>query len=378
MFEKLKKAITGVGKRYFLIISKKLGDFSGRKSDIIPVGLSNTAKDTHKYIGIVGFGNQGKAIYAGIAALAGAEVKIICDADPQKIHAAKSINKDLLCFTDLNDFINSLDSTELVIIATTAPSHLDILAKILPRYKGKILVEKPLDSSLKKCMVIKEQLTQGDSNRVFINYSKRHLPDLKNIKQILSSPVIGAVKSIHFSIGKGELAMITSHYMDYLKYLLDEYPVSVQSILNPAGENQRGGLYADNNGTCTLFYRDGITATFDFSSVHTNKDVQILIKCDNGYLFFDEYRGYILISPKGMSPFIYNSLEHGSSKIGIQRVLSDILVSDQPGVKCSFEDACEVVKIIYACHYSSLNNGILVGIQRDFEQYSSIAELKYP
>ncbi|MEP6617174.1 MAG: hypothetical protein ABJA57_11370, partial [Ginsengibacter sp.] len=72
MFKKLKKIITNTGKRYFLITSKKLGDFSGERTGVIPVGLSDSARDTIRSIGIIGFGNQGKAIYSGISALGGA------------------------------------------------------------------------------------------------------------------------------------------------------------------------------------------------------------------------------------------------------------------------------------------------------------------
>ena len=377
MLKKINKTIRNVGKRYFLSISKKLGDFTAERSGTIPVGLSDSAKDTNKLIGIIGFGNQGKAIYSGISALGGSEVKIICDADPQKVMAAKSTHPGLLAFDNVNDFINHLTGIDLVIIATTAPFHLDILSKLLPAYQGKILIEKPLDSSLQKSVSINNQLSEGDRARIFINYAKRNLPDLKNIKEVLKSSMVGKINTIHLAIGNGELAMITSHYIDYLKYLLDESPERVQALLNSAGENLRGGQYQDNNGICTLFYPNGVTAFFDFSSVHTKKDVQIFIKCENGYVFFDEYKGYILIAPEGTAPFIYNSMEAGSSRIGIQRVLSDILV-DSPRIKCSFEDATEVVKIIYACHYSSLNNGIPVAVKEDFEKYSAIPELKYP
>jgi predicted dehydrogenase len=375
---KVKKIITNIAKRYLLIISKKLGDFSAQKSHAIPVGFSNSARDTNYLIAIVGFGNQGKAIYSGISALPGATVKVICDIDTKKIHDAKSINKNLLCFDNLNDFKNTLTEIDLVIIATTAPSHLDILSNLLLDYKGKILVEKPLDSSLKKSIALGGILTLNDKQRIFVNYSKRHLPDLKNIKHIVKLRGIGKINSIQISIGKGELAMIASHYFDYLKYLLDKEPIKVQATLTQPEENTRGHGYEDNNGTCMLFYEDGITAAFDFSANHKRKDVQILIKCEEGYIFYDEHRGYILIAQKGMAPFVYNSLELGTTKIGIQRVLSDILSDEPSSVKCSFADAHEVVKIIYACHYSSNNNSEMVDIKDDFEKYSSITGLNYP
>jgi len=376
MFTKIRKLLTNTGKRYYFITSKKLGDFSVDKSGVIPAGLADSAKDINKLIGIVGFGNQGKAIYSGITALAGTKVKIICDTDPQKLSDARA--KNLLAVDNLDEFIKNLNDVDLVIIATTAPSHIDILSKLLMGYNGKILIEKPLDSSLKKSVELSERLSVNESGRIFINYAKRHLPDLKNVKEIIKSPAVGRINSIHFSIGNGELAMITSHYIDYLKYLLEDSPAKVQAILNKPRQNTRGDQYEDNNGSCTFFYNSGVTAFFDFSSVHTKKDVQIFIKCENGYIFFDEYKGYILIGPDGMPPYIYNSLEQGTTKTSIQRVIADILAHDTPKNKCSFEDATEVVKIIYACHYSSQNNGIPVAIKNDFAEYSSIAELKYP
>jgi predicted dehydrogenase len=378
MFTKIKKIITKIGKRYLLIVSKKLGDFSTESSGDLPKGIVNEAKDTNYQIGIIGFGNQGKAMFAGISFLPCATVKIICDSDSTKFKDVKSKNSNLLITDKIEEIFSLAPDLDLVIIATTAPFHLNILSILLKHFKGKILIEKPLDSSLKKTIEVLNTLTKEQLSRIFINYSKRHLPDLKNIKNIIKSNVIGDIKTIHLSLGNGELAMIASHYFDYLIYLLDEYPVKVQSTLTEPLENKRGANYEDHNGICSLFYKSGVTALFDFSRNHLKKDVQLLLKCEKGYLFFDESKGYLVISPDGMSPYVYNSMEIGTSAIGTQRVLIDLLMPDEPSVKCSFKDGVEIVKTIYACHYSNSLASKLVCIQEDFENYSTISDLKYP
>ena len=221
-------------------------------------------------------------------------------------------------------------------------------------------------------MIFQKKLSLEENSRIFVNYSRRSFPDYKGIKNFFRKDIIGEIVSIHAAVGKGELAMIASHYIDYICYLLDEYPIKVSSLLEEnKDENTRGQNYVDYYGSCKLVFRSKVTATIDFSANHHSKDSQMLIKGTNGYIFIDEKASFIMIRQNEQMPFVYKLLGTGSSKEGIQRVVVDIFDPKAQNL-CTFQDAHEVLKVIYGCHASSENGGAFINLSDALTEYLSI------
>ena len=127
----------------------KSGNFNFLTDYAQPALFSKMGRDVSYNICIIGFGKQGKAIYNGLSGLNGVNVVAICDSNIKSTAELLTYKKSKV-YSDYSEMLNQNKDVDLIIISTTAPFHLDILTDCLKLGNFKILVEKPLDSSIKK------------------------------------------------------------------------------------------------------------------------------------------------------------------------------------------------------------------------------------
>jgi len=322
--------------------------------------LSGLSLERRYRVAVIGAGNQGLAQCAGIRATPGAELAGVADLDPQRRARATSqfsLSPEIV-FSNAAEMLERLGPVDLVSIATTAPYHVD-LACMASRKAPRILIEKPLDTSLSKSRAFQQSIAGG--TQVGVNYSRRWLLDFQAIRRCLEQGGIGEVRSIAVIIGKGELAMHGSHYFDLCRFLLQDDPAWAMSRLEPpAEENSRGRQYNDPSGFALFQFRRGGRAFIDFSSDLPRKDSTVLVKGTHGSVTIDERRLSWSLVSQSQRNWTVPFAEPMSASLMFRRVLVQMLTGSSP--LGTLNDGIQALEMIYGAHLSSREESRLVNL----------------
>ncbi len=144
-------------------------------------------------IGIMGYGAMGSnhAGYIQAGKIPGACITAVCDADPQRLDAAKSnLGADIACYEDPQEFFASAP-VDGVMICTPHYQHPPLAIQAFE--KGlHVLIEKPAGSYTKQVREMNEAAEQ--SGKCFaIMFQKRQTPVFRKLKDIVASGEIGEV-----------------------------------------------------------------------------------------------------------------------------------------------------------------------------------------
>ena len=176
-------------------------------------------------------------------------------ADPQE-HARRKASADfgIACdalFADADEMIARV-RPDLMIVATTAPSHAHLVCKAAGAGAQAVLCEKPMAVSLAQCdQMIKACTATG--TRLAINHQMRFMEQYTKPKAIVSDASFGGLSSVTVVAGNFGIAMNGSHYFEMFRYLTDEQPAnaaawfSSESVANP-----RGAQFEDRAGSIRL------------------------------------------------------------------------------------------------------------------------------
>jgi predicted dehydrogenase len=146
---------------------------------------------------------------------------------------------------------------ELVVIATTAPAHCDLVCCAAENGARIILCEKPMAVSIAQCdRMIATCKRMG--TRLAVNHQMRFMEQFTAPKDLIESEAIGGFSSQTVIAGNFGMAMNASHYIEAFRFLTGERPVSVaawfsdEKVINP-----RGAEFEDRGGALRLLTRSG-------------------------------------------------------------------------------------------------------------------------
>jgi predicted dehydrogenase len=288
--------------------------------------------------------------------VAGIEIAGVCDLNQERrSRAVERIGvRPETVFASADEMMRRTGPVDLISVATTAPFHVEVARMCMPHTK-RILIEKPLDTSLTKARDFHRDLS-GGGYMVAVNYSRRWLLDFQAIRRCIEQGAIGDVRSMAIVIGKGELAMHASHYFDLCRFMLRSDPASVISRLEPIRDpNARGSEYQDPSGFAMMQFHNGARAYIDFSSDLERKDPSILIKGTHGTIGIDEQQLVWILTSLSRRSWTVPFAGPMSSAIMFRRVLVQSLT--EPVAKSTFEDGLKALEMIYGAHLSSSRSG---------------------
>lgn len=304
-------------------------------------------------VGIIGAGRQGFAQCQGIRAVKGIDLVGLADVQPERLQqTADLLNLPMQArFTDTAKMLDTLVPLDLVSVATTAPSHVKLGRMVLESGVKRILLEKPMDSSLREARTFSEECRAAKVT-LAINHSRRWMLDYRAIKRCIKRNFIGEPRSMSIIIGKGELAMHGSHYFDLCRYILKSEPAWLLSHLEPITEtNVRGEAFRDPSGFCLIVFESGARAYIDFSSDLATKDPFLTIKGTLGQITVDERRGFWTLQSRSQRVWNFPFVEPLKSAPLFSRAVVEVL-SDQPPASSS-TDGVAALEMILAAHLSN-------------------------
>ena len=205
---------------------------------------------------IVGCGGRGQ-IFAEYAKQYPEEMKVVAIAEKKDFLREKMKNKygieGKYIFSDYHDLFSAGKLGDVIFIATQDNQHIEPALMALEVGYKNIMVEKPIDRDLKKCVMLTKKAEEYGA-KLQICHSLRFSPFYRKMKELIDSGVIGKIKHINQEEGvgyyhyahsfvRGDWAnedetspMILAkccHDMDIMLHLLDRHAKEVSSY----GEN---------------------------------------------------------------------------------------------------------------------------------------------
>ncbi len=229
---------------------------------------------------IVGMGGMGK-MYFEILKRYKIRIKGLCD------KKYKKINNDFY-FNNLEDLLKK-NKIDLIVIATTANSRLDIIKLAIKHNVKKIVIEKPLATSLyegKKIM----KLIKKNNIYCTINHHSRYQHHLEKIKDIIKKNHFGEISSINYIGGDLGFAMNGVHIFEIFRFITDELVTEVSAKLEKKKNNPRGNNFEDVSGILIGKTKNNKRLFIDISKDQGHGKT-LLISCKNGFLFLDLFTG---------------------------------------------------------------------------------------
>lgn len=193
----------------------------------------------------------------------GYSVSRVSDRNPEARKAARQLAPDL-SFGDPSE-VAADPSLDLVVVATTTPSHCDLGTLAVSSGRPFVMIEKPLGRSLRECDILVEQCRSSRS-RVAINHPYRFIPQYQSLMELVCSADFGGLSSMHVVGGSGGVAMLGTHLLDLFAILgggrIAEVDGRFPFALDP---NPRGNQYEDVTGCIRCWSDSGTRLVIDLS-----------------------------------------------------------------------------------------------------------------
>jgi scyllo-inositol 2-dehydrogenase (NADP+) len=228
-------------------------------------------------VGVLGYGAIGHEHNAAIQLTQGLELAAVCDTDPRRIEAARTLAPGLRAHSDGRALLED-DGVDLVIVSTPPSSHADWTLKALEAGKS-VVVEKPF------CITVAEADRQiaaaaerGLALAVYQN--RRWDADYLALKKVVRSGQIGEVFHYESFIGGyghpcnywhsdeevsgGAIYDWGSHYLDWA---LDLFPQEVEWVSATTHKRVWHDVTNADHSRVLVHFTDGVEAEFTHSDL---------------------------------------------------------------------------------------------------------------
>jgi predicted dehydrogenase len=213
-------------------------------------------------IGLVGLGRMGERL-AAAAAAAGHAIVGAFDSRPDAHALAARPELRAVHACDPAAFWSK--PFDLLLVATTAPSHIGYLNEGLARGVRRFMVEKPFCTSLDEGERARAAAAAAGA-RVVVDHGRRYCPNYAALAGLDGSAGLGRLRAISASLGAGGLGCVGVHYLELFCRLFGGPPERVFAAYSGSPPpNPRGAQFADPGACALMIWPDGRRAVLDMA-----------------------------------------------------------------------------------------------------------------
>lgn len=239
-------------------------------------------------IGVVGYGYWGPNIVRNFKAVAGADVKVICDRDKQSLGKAKISYPDV----DIeNDYLKVTQSPDIDAVAVITPvsTHYEITKSALENGKH-VFVEKPFTANVKDAVELIE-LAEQKNLIIMVDHTFLFTGAVRKIKELVDSRVLGNIyyydsTRVNLGLFQHDINVIwdlAPHDLSIMDYVLDSKPVAISANGIDHLENN-----LENIAYLTVYFQENIIAHFNLNWLSPVKIRSTLIGGDKKMLTWND------------------------------------------------------------------------------------------
>lgn len=307
-------------------------------------------------VALIGCGTMGRTIASAVKALPGASLPYLYDQRGEGMQRIRDeIHGDAYACQSVEELLRYSDSYDVVAIATTAQAHVPIALQALEQGVRKLLVEKPVATSLEDADRLIQSAEQSQALAA-VDHTRRWIGSYKGLRRLLRSGAVGKPRGIHFFFGRGGLAMIGTHLVDLARLLFDDDLISVRAELDEVERpNWRGDEFRDPSGRLTAVFRQGTRVTIDLSDDLPMNQSYYIILGETGRIEVDERMALVRLAGAGgrtwEEPFVWP----GGLTVGVGAALVELHAGRTPS--CSLADGRAALEAVVAAHQSHRAGG---------------------
>lgn len=248
-------------------------------------------------VAVVGLGRMGMRHLQAVRTL-GMTVRGIADTSTDALEAgrlAAGVDAEC-CFADARAMLREIQP-DAVVVATTAPSHCELVLEAASAGARYILCEKPMAASLAEARSMVAACKESGA-ALAVNHQMRFMPHYQHVKELVGTEVLGPLASVLVAGSNFGLAMNGSHYFEMFRYVAGEPIASVRAILDEVPvPNPRGEEFEDRAGRILARGASGAALYIDFVS-GAGHGLQVIYICREGQISVDELTGSLRVSAR--------------------------------------------------------------------------------
>ncbi len=274
-------------------------------------------------------------------------------------------------FNNLKHYLKNNLVPDCAIIATTGDSHYKIAKELLVNGIKKILIEKPVVTSIADWRKLKK-LSIKYKATLAVNHQMRFMEHYILIKKLINSNRLGELTSMNIIAGNIGLAMNLSHYIEAFRFITGDKVKNVQAwfskknIINP-----RGKKFKDKSGCLRMESKNKKRIYVDISS-DQGHGVNVIYCAKHGFIYSDEINGKLRVAYRKTAQRKLHSNFYGLKGKIIEKKIKpkEVVVSSGRVLKSliqnkntvTLEDGLESILPIIAAYISNENKGRKVSI----------------
>lgn len=204
---------------------------------------------------IIGLGPMGRRHVAALQRVAGVELVGVCDAREEAL-AWEGVPASAARLPSAAVLLAALHP-ELVVVATTAPSHGELVVAAARGGARAVLCEKPMATSLAAARAMMAACRESGTV-LAVNHCRRHVPAYRWLAAQIASGRWGQIRGVRMGIPGIGLGCLGTHFLDLMRMLSGEEFVAVSGWVDPErGANPRGAHFHDPGGLVVAQGRAG-------------------------------------------------------------------------------------------------------------------------
>ncbi len=247
---------------------------------------------------------------------------------------------------------------DVVIISTTAPSHIPIARALIEAgYEGGLLIEKPVSDSIARAEDLQRLIEQrGWSGRVAVDFNRRCSELYSRVKAVHESGVCGAITRIEFN-RPCKLSMVGMHFIDLANWLMAARPLNVSGRLDEVSVvDHRGAVFYDPPGRLQVTYESGAVFEMNTFSDAPKDALGMRVWFEKGAARINNDESLAVIeTPQGEERV--EVTDENRRYRWIESAIASV-VSDSPTCDvCSIPEAVTALEVVAAVHLSNKAGG---------------------
>jgi len=334
--------------------------------------------------GIVGFGGMGQRHMKAYDKI-GCPVMAICDFNPSKvIDSLPDFPKDRI-YHDYKDMISS-EKLDILSVASNSPTHAEIAIHAAEAGVRRILVEKPVSTSLHSAEKLLETVSRTGA-KVAVNHIRRWSQNYKKLLERIGEDLIGEPRHAYFHCGSTGLGNFGTHFFDLMRMVSGSEATWVMAGIDQTGTpNVRGSQFNDPAGFGVVIFKNGFRGFLDCSE-DTGVQYLTIIAGEYGRIIIDELNAIwtVRARPIGKSrecPFtqyperteeIPFSVEPHDVSSLTANALRQLLGDGQ--ISCTVEDGIKALEMIMAFHESHDRGNERINLPLSFNERNRVVEI---
>ena len=304
---------------------------------------------------IVGCGRHGLRFLQASKTVNGLKIGALVDKNPKTCEGITSS----IFYVDLAKMLVDY-KPNLVIIATTGPSHFEIAEKAIELGVQMLIISKPVTTSFSDALKL-DKLIKKTGVKVAVDHALRHDATYNWIKKNLATNNWGDVSQVTIERSGIGLGCLATHSFDLANYIFDCFPANVTGWVDkPVNINPRGSHFVDPGGLVVLDYGNDKKAIISQVENTIRGVMMVTIYCEKCTIKIDIKNLQMTVESfdnKGNKDLKINphniQVSHDTTYL-MKQIIIDIISNEK--LTADFSFGLEALKILIGA-YGSHDNG---------------------